>query len=87
MPIKMQDQDKDKRKRHVVNDLDLKSKESISLIASSIKNISDGFATLLSEGLTEEAIAVLINRKTSVGIPDIKRVLDALPRLKSWYCK
>lgn len=87
MAIKEQDQDKDKRKRHIVNDLDLRSKEGIALIASSIKSISDGFESLLAEGLTEEAIAVLIARKIPVGIPDIKRVLDALPRLKGWYLK
>lgn len=61
--------------------------ESTEILAEAITKISDGFTSLLASGLNKHAIVVLIQDATKLSRRDIEKVLDALPRLKGWYCK
>ena len=63
--------------------------ESTELMAASIIKISNAMGKLLSEpgGLTQEAIVLLLHDATKVGKPDIRAILNALPRLRGWYCR
>lgn len=63
--------------------------ESVELLAKSIIQVSEGFAKILNSSLSQRALIVLlhdaIGAKISKG--QIRLVLEALPRLKSWYIK
>lgn len=61
--------------------------ESTEIMAASITKISDGFAAMMRGGLNQKAIIILIQAETKLSQRDIKTVLDAIPRLKGWYCK
>ena len=61
--------------------------ETTEIMAAAVVKISDGFAKLTATGLNRRAVAVLIHDKTKLGIGTIETVLDALPRLKGWYCR
>lgn len=58
------------------------------VLAESITKISEGFDTLLKQGLNRDAIVVLLHDAVkSVGKRDIIKVLNALTNLRRWYCR
>ena len=64
--------------------------ESAELLAKSIVQVSEAAKKMLSAGLTERAIIVLL--QDQIGAANISRVqirlvLENLPRLKAWYVK
>jgi hypothetical protein len=64
--------------------------ESPELLAASIVAISAGFKKLTAQGLTEEAIVVLLKGMPGmrdVSIPAIRLTLDNLPKLASYYVR
>jgi len=61
--------------------------ETREVLAEAIIRISEGLTSLEKSGLNRKAIVALIADGTTVGKPDIRTVLDALARLKGWYCK
>ena len=56
------------------------------ILAEAIVKISDGFVSLQRSGLNKQAIIILLQAETKLSQRDIRIVLDALPRLKGWYC-
>ena len=64
-----------------------KPPESTEILARAIVEISDGFAKLMKGGLNQRAIIVLLQAETRLPQRDIKIVLDAISRLKGWYCR
>ena len=66
------------------------AEESAELLAASILQVSDGFEKVLAAGLTKSALVVLLRNGigwNKITNEQIGLVLDALPRLKSWYVK
>lgn len=61
--------------------------ETKQILAEAITKIGDGFASLLANGINKRAIVILIQAETKLPQRDILTVLDALPRLKGWYCR
>ena len=64
--------------------------ESVELLAQSIIQVAEASQKLLNSGLTERAIAVLL--QDGIGASKISKsqiylVLNNLPRLKAWYVK
>ena len=61
--------------------------ESTAIMAKSIIAISDGFKKLTEEGLTTDAIAILLAARVKVRITDVRLILESLPKLKGWYVR
>ena len=61
--------------------------ESKEILAEAVVKISDGFYALQRSGLNKRAIIVLLQAETRLSMKVIRTVLDALPRLKGWYCR
>ncbi|MCR6734490.1 MAG: hypothetical protein NVV83_10580 [Afipia sp.] len=61
--------------------------ESKEILADAITRIGDSFAALQRNGLNKKAIVILIQAETKLPQRDITTVLDALPRLRGWYCR
>jgi hypothetical protein len=61
--------------------------ETKQILAEAITRIGDGFTSLLASGVNKKAITILIQAETKLPQRDIIAVLDALPRLKGWYCR
>lgn len=61
--------------------------ESTEILAEAIVRIGDAVTILNKNGLNRRAIVVLIQDATKIGRSQINEVLDALPRLRGWYCK
>ena len=61
--------------------------ESKEILAEAIVRIGESFQKLQASGLNKRAIIILIQAETKLSQRDITLVLDALPRLKSWYCR
>lgn len=61
--------------------------ESKEILAEAIVRIGEAFDTLQRNGLNKRAIMVLIQAETRLPMRDIQTVLDALPRLRGWYCR
>lgn len=61
--------------------------ETKEILAEAITRISEGFTALEKSGLNKRAIMILIQAETKLPQRDIRLVLDALPRLKGWYCR
>lgn len=61
--------------------------ESTEILAEAIVRIGDAVAKLNGSGLNRKAIILLLQDATKVGKKDIETILDALPRLRGWYCK
>lgn len=60
---------------------------STEILAEAIARIGQAFADLQKSGLNKRAIVVLIQAETKLSQRDITTVLDALPRLRGWYCR
>lgn len=61
--------------------------ESTEILAEAITRIGAAFLALQQSGLNKKAIVVLIAAETGLGKGTINIVLDALPRLRGWYCR
>lgn len=61
--------------------------ESTEILAEAIVRIGDAVAKLNGSGLNRKAIVLLLHDATKVNKSDIIAILDALPRLRGWYCK
>lgn len=61
--------------------------ETTVILAEAVIKISDGMTSLLRSGLNKRAIVILLQAETKINRSDITKVLDALPRLKGWYCR
>lgn len=60
---------------------------STEILAEAIVRIGQAFADLQKNGLNKKAIVILIQAETKLSQRDITTVLDALPRLRGWYCR
>jgi len=61
--------------------------ETKEILAEAITRIGTAFEELQKSGLNRKAIIVLIQAETKLPRRDIETVLNALPRLKGWYCR
>lgn len=63
--------------------------ESTEILAEAVVKISEGMDKLINndKGLKRETIVLLLHDATKVKKSDIKKILDALPRLRGWYCR
>jgi hypothetical protein len=62
--------------------------ESKEILAEAIVRIGDAAERLRRDGgLNKRAIIILLQDATKVPKRDIAAILDALPRLRGWYCK
>lgn len=61
--------------------------ESKEILAEAIVRIGKAFEDLQKSGLNKRAILVLVQAETKIAMRDIKAVIDALPRLRGWYCR
>jgi hypothetical protein len=60
---------------------------STEILAEAIVRIGKSFEDLQKSGLNKKAIVILIQAETKLSQRDITTVLDALPRLRGWYCR
>ena len=63
------------------------SPESKEILAEAIVRIGKAFDDLKRSGLNHKAVVVLIQAETKLSRRAIETVLDALPRLRGWYCR
>lgn len=61
--------------------------ESTEILAEAIVRIGEAVHKLNGSGLNRKAIVILLHEATKVGKKDIETILDALPRLRGWYCR
>lgn len=64
--------------------------ETPEVLAASIVSISKAFEKLTSQGLTQNAIVVLLKGMrgmNEVSVPSIRLVLENLPKLASYYVR
>jgi hypothetical protein len=61
--------------------------ESKEILAEAITRLGDSVAKLNASGLNKKAILILLQDATKLPRKDIQAVLDAIPRLRGWYCK
>lgn len=61
--------------------------ESKEILAEAIIRIGEAMEKLTKSGLNKRAIVALIHDQTKLGKGDIEVILDALTRLKGWYCR
>lgn len=61
--------------------------ETTEILAEAIVRIGDAVTKLNNSGLNRKAIIILLHEATKVGKKDIETILDALPRLRGWYCR
>lgn len=59
--------------------------ETTEILAEAIVRIGDAHQKLKASGLNEKAIILLLHDLTKVSRTDVKKVLDALPRLRGYY--
>lgn len=67
--------------------LNEKDPEPVELIAKSIIEIADGFAKINASKLNRRALLILLKDSTGLGMSEIGKVLDAVPKLKDMYLK
>ena len=61
--------------------------ETKEILAEAITRVGTAVAFLNSNGLNKKAIVLLLHDATGVGKRDIQTILDALPKLRGWYCR
>lgn len=61
--------------------------ETTEILAESIVRLGEALAKLNQSGLNHRAIVLLLHDATKVRKSDIETILQAIPRLKSWYCR
>ena len=72
-----------KSKVEVVQDQE--NKIPISVLAKSIKEMSDGFKKMKGAGLTERTMVVLLNDASGVSKVEIRKILWAMDQLEKLY--
>jgi hypothetical protein len=58
--------------------------ESVEVIATAIQEIATAAQELLSSGLTERGLIILLQDYTGLGKREIREVLRALPKLRAY---
>lgn len=58
-----------------------------SAIVEDIKRVSEHTKILFQSGLTENAYVILISEMTGVNRTEVRKVLQALPKLEKTYIK
>jgi uncharacterized protein with von Willebrand factor type A (vWA) domain len=61
--------------------------ETKEILAEAITRIGNSVAVLNSNGLNKRAIVLLLQDATGLKRSDITLILDALPKLRGWYCR
>lgn len=61
--------------------------ETKEILAEAIVRIGDNVKKLSDSGLNRKAVVLLLHDATKVSKRDIGAILDALPRLRGWYCR
>jgi len=61
--------------------------ETTEILAEAIVRIGDSVKKLNDSGLNRKAVVILLQDATKIPRCDIEAILDALPRLKGWYCR
>lgn len=61
--------------------------ETTEILAEAIVRLGDAVKKLDQSGMNRKAIVLLLHDATKVGKRDIEDILDAIPRLKGWYCR
>ena len=61
--------------------------ETTEILAEAIVRIGEAFAKLQESGLNRKAIVILIQAETKLSRHNIEMVLDALNKLRGWYCR
>lgn len=61
--------------------------ETTEILAEAIVRLGEAVKKLDGSGLNRKAIVLLLHDATKVGKRDIEEILDAIPRLRGWYCK
>ncbi len=61
--------------------------ESKEILAEAIVRLGESFKKLEANGMNRRAIILLLHDATKVPRRDIDLVLQAIPRLRSWYCR
>ena len=69
---------------------DEENPESVELLAKSIIQVAEGFEKIANGPLSTTAIVVLLRHcigESKISKAQVRLVIEALPRLKSWYIK
>lgn len=61
--------------------------ETKEILAEAIVRVGTAVNFLNSNGLNRKAVVLLLHDATKVPKKEIIAILDALPRLKGWYCR
>lgn len=61
--------------------------ETTEILAEAIVRLGDAVKKLDASGLNRKAIVLLLQDATKVPKRDIIAILDAIPRLRGWYCR
>lgn len=61
--------------------------ETKEILAEAIVRLGESVKKLDESGLNKKAILLLLQDATRLPKRDIRAVLDAIPRLKGWYCR
>lgn len=61
--------------------------ESTEILAEAIVRLGGALDKLNESGMNRRAIILLLHDATRVGKRDIEAILDAIPRLRGWYCR
>lgn len=61
--------------------------ESTEILAEAIVRLGEAVRKLDASGMNRKAIVLLLHDATKVNKTDIAAILDAIPRLRGWYCK
>lgn len=61
--------------------------ETTEILAESIVRLGEAVKKLDASGMNRKAIVLLLHDVTKVGKRDIEDILDAIPRLRGWYCR
>lgn len=61
--------------------------ETTEILAEAIVRLGESVKKLEQSGFNKRAIVVLLQDMTKIPRRDIAAILDAIPRLKSWYLR
>lgn len=61
--------------------------ETREILAEAIVRLGDAVKQLDNSGLNRRAIVLLLQDATKLSKRDIETVLNAIPRLRGWYCR
>lgn len=61
--------------------------ETKEILAESIVKLGEAHDKLARSGLNRKAIILLLHDATKVPKRQIELILEAIPRLRGWYCK